>query len=325
MASINVANLGANFLTARKTTDYVDVSASHPYDVAAKNRADFRPRYLVECDHGRCSAASADADLPSRRLLKGNCMIALRRPPMSLAFIAVALSAVFALSPLPAVGDDLRALRKALAKQEHRYDAGERMLTSKLRSPSYHTTLTKGAVHPTRQSLSYAASCLDAGDPALQSRGFEIIDRVVDLQDAEPGSGTYGIWPWFLEEPLEEMSPPDWNWADFCGVQLIRAVVDHGDAFPPALLQKVEQSIYHAARSIQRRNVRSDYTNIAILGAYVTRMAAELQDLPKLREYAVQRLERLHNYAQKNGTFAEYNSPTYTLVALKELGRMRQR
>lgn len=31
---------------------------------------------------------------------------------------------------------------------------------------------------------------------------------------------TIGIWAWTYEEPLSQMCPPDWNWADFIGVSL---------------------------------------------------------------------------------------------------------
>ncbi len=215
-------------------------------------------------------------------------------------------------------------LDAVLRENGEQYDPGERMLVSDFSSPGYHTTLTGGKVHRTRQSLMYAASCLDADDPELKQRGFDIIERVIRLQDKNPDSKTYGIWPWFLEEPLEQMSPPDWNWADFCGVQLLQAVIYHKDEFPPDLLKQVNESIYHAARSIERRNVGPGYTNIAIMGTYVTMMTAELQGLPDLKKYAMKRLQRFYDYTFENGAFTEYNSPTYTLVALKELARMRR-
>ena len=214
-------------------------------------------------------------------------------------------------------------LAGALAEKNQHYDAVEKMLSSDFSSPGYHTTLTGGPVHRTRASLTYAASCLDSDDAQLKQRGFDIIDRVIDLQDQDPDSKTYGIWPWFLEEPLEQMSPPDWNWADFCGVQLLQAVIYHKDEFDPALLEKVNKAVYRAARSIEKRNVGPAYTNIAIMGTYVTMMTAELQDLPEMKEYAMRRLQRFYDYTMANGAFTEYNSPTYTVVALKELARMK--
>jgi hypothetical protein len=39
------------------------------------------------------------------------------------------------------------------------------------------------------------------------------------------------------------------------------------------------------------------------------------------RHRSIQRRARFHEYTLRNGGFSEFNSPTYTIVALKELGR----
>lgn len=119
------------------------------------------------------------------------------------------------------------------------------------------------------------------------------------------------------------MSPPDWNWADFCGVQLLQVALYHRSRLPADLVEKVDAAIRHAARSIQRRNMGPHYTNIAIMGTYVTLITAELYDLEDLRAYAMLRLRRFHAYTIEQGAFTEYNSPTYTIVALQEIGRLR--
>lgn len=218
----------------------------------------------------------------------------------------------------------LARLNEALAEQHSRYDPVERMIRRPFSSPGYHTTLKGGDVHPTRDSLVYAVALLDTGDPELLKRAEDILRRVIALQDQNPESKTYGIWSWFLEEPLDKMSPPDWNWADFCGVQLLQAALDHRQRLSPELAAQVDVAIKHAARSIQRRNVGPGYTNIAIMGTYVTLVAAELYGLDDLREYALKRLRAFHAYTMQTRAFNEYNSPTYTVVALKELTRLRQ-
>jgi hypothetical protein len=218
----------------------------------------------------------------------------------------------------------LARLNQALAELHPRYDSAERMIRRPFSSPGYHTTLKGGDVHPTRDSLGYAVALLDTGDPALLQRAEDILRRVIAMQDQNPESKTYGIWSWFLEEPLDKMSPPDWNWADFCGVQLLQVALDHRHRLSPDVAAQVDAAIKHAARAIQRRNVGPGYTNIAIMGAYVTLVAAELYQLDELREYALKRWRAFHIFTLQSGAFTEYNSPTYTLVALKELARMRQ-
>ena len=211
---------------------------------------------------------------------------------------------------------------KALNQQDKRYDPAERMIRRPFSSPGYHTTLKGGFVHPTRDSLNYAVALLDSGQADRLERAEQILRRVIALQDQDPKSRTYGIWSWFMEEPLDKMSPPDWNWADFCGAQLLQVAIDHMGRLPEDLQQRIRDSILHAGRAIKRRNVGPGYTNIAIMGAYVTLVAGEVFNDTELFEYGKARLKRFHEHTFKHGSFSEYNSPTYSIVAIKELTRL---
>lgn len=215
-------------------------------------------------------------------------------------------------SAVPRVSDGLGRL-------EADYDAEVGMPRSTMRSPGYHTTLAEGTtVHETRRSLEYALQLLDDGRADRLARAHRVIDRVIELQQTDPCQPTYGIWPWFLEEPLERMSPPDWNWADFCGARLILALTRHGARIEGGTVARMREAIGHAAWSIFRRNVQPHYTNIAIMGGWVTAAAGELLGEDRLRDYGRRRLERFVEHTRRHGGFNEYNSPTYTLVALHE-------
>ena len=209
-----------------------------------------------------------------------------------------------------------------LAKIDKNYDEREQMLLRPFSSPGYHTTLTHGFVHPTRDSLAYALGLLDTNDPARIGRAIAIIQKVISLQDARPTSKTYGIWSWFLEEPLEKMSPPDFNWADFNGVLLLQISRDHHSRLPSDLVDKVNAAILRACTAIKKRNVGPSYTNISIMGAYVTLIAGEYLKNKEYKDYGYNRLKDAYTYLKTNGYFEEYNSPTYTVVALKELTRL---
>ena len=211
---------------------------------------------------------------------------------------------------------------KALHEKDPRYDPAEKMIRRPFSSPGYHTTLKGGYVHPTRDSLSYAVALLDSGQPERLKRAQDILRRVIALQDQDTNSRTYGIWSWFLEEPLERMSPPDWNWADFCGTQLLQVALDHSQRLPEDLKDKLRQSILHAGYSIKRRNVGPGYTNIALMGTYVTLVAGELFGVDELSDYGKARLQRFYDHTFKHGSFSEYNSPTYSRVAIREISRM---
>jgi len=231
----------------------------------------------------------------------------------------------------PAIGANLfptevrrQAFLKALGECDARYDATEQMLQAPFSSPGYHTTLTGGTVHSTRESFEYAVALLDSGEPERLERAEAVLSRLIALQDQDRDSRTYGIWSWFLEEPLDKMSPPDWNWADFCGTQLLQVAIDHMDRLPPELQQQVKDPILHAARSIQRRNIEPGYTNIALMGTYVTLVAGERFNNSDLLDYGRKRLARFWQYTLEEGSFSEYNSPTYTCVAIEEISRMMQ-
>lgn len=220
--------------------------------------------------------------------------------------------------------NEKEALREYLRSRENDLDAQRVLPGNRLKSPGYHTTIPDGTwVHQTRESLIYAYHLLASGMPKYRQRALKVIRRILSLQDTDITAKTYGIWPWLVEEPLKKMSPPDWNWADFIGAALLMILCDHRKRLPPPLRAEMRQSIIHAAYSIFRRNVRSDYTNIAIMGAGVTLAAGELFSLPDLFAYGKKRLADLLAHTEHHGSFNEYNSPTYTIVAVEELNRIR--
>lgn len=190
-------------------------------------------------------------------------------------------------------------------------------------SNHYHSTMT-GVVHPTRDAAGYAVNLLETGIPRYQERAFKVLEAVIAAQDTITTSETYGIWSYHFEEPLAQMNKPDWNWADFIGVKLLEAYMKYNKVFPKDLKSKLERSIIHAARSIEKRDVKPGYTNIAIMGTLVTHLTAHLFNIPDLKDYADMRMKRFYDYTKKLGGFEEYNSPNYTVVALDELVRMKQ-
>ncbi len=222
----------------------------------------------------------------------------------------------------PQIPNDLSELRRALAEWDTAYDPAERMIRRPFHSPGYHTVYRGDFTHPTRESLDYALALLDSGEEERLRTACGILDRVLALQDTDPESKTYGIWSWFMEEPLERMSPPDWNWADFCGTALIQVAMDHRARLPGGLAERLDASLHHAVRSIMRRDMGPHYTNIALMGTHVTYTVGELYGDAEVLEYARRRLRRFAEHTREQGAFNEYNSPTYTSLAIRILARM---
>ncbi len=217
------------------------------------------------------------------------------------------------------------AILQSLAQYESEYDANVSMIK---RNYTYHegmpnTNYRGHTVHETRLAADYAVDLLDSGNSTMEKRAFDVLRKLFSLQDLRPNSSTHGLWSYFLEEPLDKMSQPDLNWADFIGTQLLQISINQRDRLPSDIAQGLDLAIIYAAGLIQRRNVGLDYTNIAIMGTHVTIVTSEIYNLTDLNNYAMDRLRRFSNFTKRNGGFTEYNSPTYTQVAINELGRMR--
>lgn len=220
--------------------------------------------------------------------------------------------------------DHERLLLERVKDWEAQYNPALRLLRTPFSSPGYHTTLKNADfVHGTYVNLIYAVALLDTAMPEYERRAFDIIETIVELQDTDRSRNTFGIWPWFYEEPLERMSPPDWNWADFCGKQLLLALFRHGQRFPEPLGERVKQAVCHACDAIIKRDVGPAYTNIAIMGALVTLIAGERLGIGAFAEYGENRLRKFHEFTFRLTAFQEYNSPTYAVVSILELSRIR--
>jgi len=219
---------------------------------------------------------------------------------------------------------DRALIEAAVAQQDRNFDPKENMLQSHRGADyNYHSGLRNAVVHPTRDSVGYALVLLEAGGAERIARAAAVLDRTIALQDTDPKSRFYGIWGYFLEEPPAQMQPADFNWADFNGAQLLMIEARHGAKLPSATRARVAESIRHAANSIRRRNVTMAYTNIAVQGTFVTLAAAELLKDDDLRAYAHDRLRRFAQQVDLNGSFDEYNSPTYIQVTIGNLTRIR--
>ena len=216
-------------------------------------------------------------------------------------------------------------VHESLKGLHERYDTEEKMLTKTLGGWNYHTDAQSGVFHEVRTSFLYAVMLLDLGDEQYTQRAFDVIEKTITLQDQDPASRSCGVWPYYMEEPLAtKKAPIDYNWADFNAVSLLDVWMGHQAKIPVALKPDIKKSLILAAKSIQKRNCAPGYTNIAIMGTYVTYIVSHLFDIPEMKEYAQKRLNEFYDYTLDKGGFSEYNSPIYTIIALNELYRMKK-
>jgi hypothetical protein len=205
---------------------------------------------------------------------------------------------------------------------DSQFDLESRMVWSVAHTPGYHTQIANGTrCRQTRGTMDYALALLQSGEAWRAQRACDIVEAIAALQVTDSLAQHYGIWGWFFEEPPEQMNPADWNWADFIGSRLAQMLAQHAGQMRDTTRDAARTALRHAALSIFRRNVNAGYTNIAIMGGVVTVAAGELLNMPYLLDYGRRRLASVKELADRTGGFGEYNSPTYTRVALEESER----
>ncbi|QOR70882.1 hypothetical protein IM660_00745 [Ruania alkalisoli] len=204
---------------------------------------------------------------------------------------------------------------------DHAFDPEVGLIVEPSAYNPIHTRMWTGQRHPYRESMEYALALLETGQVPLAE---QILLQVIADQDVDPESATYGIWSYFQEEPLSEMVPPDWNWADFLGISLALVLLRHSAALSEGVVSAVRASLRHAATSIRRRNVSMAYTNIAAKGSFVTLAAGMLLDDDEMASYARDRVRRLRDQIRTDGSFAEYNSPGYWAITTEAVTLITQ-
>ncbi len=218
-----------------------------------------------------------------------------------------------------------RLLEKKIQQEGMRYDESVGMLKveQKKWAGGYHTRKV-GILHPVRDAAEYADAIFHSEKKELYERGETILKAIIRLQDNREESATYGLWPYYLEESLDDMIHPDYNWADFISKSLLGIRIMASSKITEETRTMMDGAIYRAALCSIKRNVGLDYTNIALMSSLTILSAGELLKEEKLIQEGSDRLLRLYEYTKFNGAFSEYNSSAYIVVALHEIARMKQ-
>lgn len=221
---------------------------------------------------------------------------------------------------------EMALLKRELYESGNNYDTVQKMIWAVTKEKHYHSDLDSGTkVHDTRSSVQYAAALLHTGDAADIQRSIAITRAILLLQEKDTALPFCGVWPYYPEDPMKgRKAPVDYNWADFISLSLIDIVLNADDHLDKELKEQLKNSLILAAHAIMKRDVKADYTNICIMGTYVCYVVGNLYDQPDIRHYGKQKLSYFYDYTKNSKGFTEYNSPTYTIVAMNELLRMKQ-
>jgi hypothetical protein len=174
---------------------------------------------------------------------------------------------------------------------------------------------------PVRETSWYALGLLQRGQATDSDRARRALETIVAKQYNSPGSVFHGSYPRYSGDP--PLPPPnatpfgefDPNWRQFIGTALALAAGRFGQQLG-SLRSDVERSVELAAAGEQPDRVQADYSNIAIMHAWLLAHTGARREGESLAREVARR------YRQA-GALDEYNSPTYDGVSLYGLALWR--
>ncbi len=185
-----------------------------------------------------------------------------------------------------------------------------------------------GGSHGTRASAQYAVGLMLRNGPGDAARARRIVEALSRVQVDAPESADHGIWPPRAEErsslPDRRAQPSlDPNWREFVGSAEILLLEEFRPLLDDPSVTLLEQGLRRAAAGDHERRVRPQYTNIALMSAQMLGYAGNRFDVAEWREHSRSLAGAIHHNFKANGSFDEYNSPTYGGVDLYGLGLWR--
>lgn len=184
-------------------------------------------------------------------------------------------------------------------------------------------------VHLVRETVWYAVGLLIRQQAGDVDRAIRAMDSLLNYQFDQPGTVFHGTFYRAPEEPPPPENPVEWrdydpNWREFIMTVCIILLLEYDEFIPDALREKIMQALKLAAEGAFARNVRPEYTNIALMSAFMLDYAGEEFEEPLWREQGQQLAQAVYDLFKRQATFHEYNSPIYYGVDLYALALWRR-
>ncbi len=172
-----------------------------------------------------------------------------------------------------------------------------------------------GRMHPTRDAATLASRLLANGAPEDIAVAENVLNALIACQETREGDPHYGNFWWYREDEMVE----DLNAVEFVLNTLIPMMIEHGDRLSPDMQKRVKASIRLGLEEIERLNVLVAYTNIAAKDITNTCLGGELLNDPKIAARGYKKMVEWMAFTDQFGTPFEFNSPTYTKVAINAM------
>lgn len=181
--------------------------------------------------------------------------------------------------------------------------------------PDAKMLTNESGLHSVRDTIKCAARLVEQGEPEDLELAGKMIGAVLECQERRLDDANYGNFLWYKENEVVE----DLNGVAFTLNTMIPLMIRHGDRLPPELRLRVLESIRLGLNATARLDVSPGYTNIAVFDIVNTCLGGELLHDPVFVARGRLKLALWMLLTAKFGIPLEYNSPTYTAVAIDAL------
>ncbi len=184
--------------------------------------------------------------------------------------------------------------------------------------PEANMTVNDSGLHSVRDTMNRAAGLVSRGGPEDLTLAGKMIDAVIQCQEQRLGHAHYGNFLWYKENGAVE----DLNGVSFTLATMIPMMIRHGNRLPDALRMQIFASIRRGLAATKRLDVSPGYTNIALFDIENTCLGGELLADEEILARGRQKLILWMSLTDQYGIPFEYNSPTYTGVAIGSLSSL---
>lgn len=203
------------------------------------------------------------------------------------------------------------SVKRIIDKKMQGYDANKNLVVE-FHTPNYHSNLNPGEYCFINTSTKIVAAIFSCEYDKYYSIANDMLRKIVALQ-CKSGENA-GLWPYYLEETIEEMVAPDHNYADFNAYPMLYILKEHKDKFDDDLYGAIGEACILACKAIVRRNPTIIYTNPTVMGIYCTALCGEIFGIDEFIEYGRNKLNKFYYRIMNAGTYDEYNCPEYSML-----------
>jgi hypothetical protein len=184
--------------------------------------------------------------------------------------------------------------------------------------PATNMIVNESGLHSVRDTMNQAAGLVSRGGPEDLELAGKMIDAVIQCQERRPDAANYGNFLWYKENGAVE----DLNGVSFTLGTMIPMMIRHGDRFDEGLRQRILASIRLGLDATKRLDVSPGYTNIVMFDIQNTCLGGELLGDKEIIARGQQKLIEWMALTDQFGIPMEYNSPSYTGLAIDILGNL---